>query len=146
MGATAFTDRASGKTADEAYRHAVDQALYWNGHGGYTGTIAEKDGFVIYDLPVLPPLDESYAALGRGWMSDPLQRYANALGSQPAYDTEDSVYPVIRQGARDRKFLVERLGERKFKEIADTYDEKWGPAVAIRLSDGEWGFMGYASR
>ena len=49
MGAYAFRTRAQGATAEEAFRAAVDQARYESGHGGYTGTLAEKasDGFVM---------------------------------------------------------------------------------------------------
>lgn len=49
MGGTTFEtfvpagDRAS--TAEEAFRVARDDAAHESGHGGYTGTIAEKPGF-----------------------------------------------------------------------------------------------------
>jgi hypothetical protein len=39
-----YTDWPSAK---EAFRSAVDQARYEYGHGGYTGTIAEKGEFVM---------------------------------------------------------------------------------------------------
>ena len=42
MGATEFFTTSSGKTAQEAFRSAVEEAQYEYGHGGYTGTIAEK--------------------------------------------------------------------------------------------------------
>ncbi len=45
MGAEQFTCKARGKTAKEAFRAAVEEARYENGHGGYTGTIAEKSDF-----------------------------------------------------------------------------------------------------
>ena len=142
MGATTFTARASGTTVGEAFRYAVEQAYYWHGHGGYTGTIAEKNEYVEYELPPLPAItDDDVPA----WMSDIVQRYSNALGSDPAYDTEDSEYPVYRQAARDRTFLVERLGADTVETIAMTYQSKWGAAVAIRVGEQEWAFMGYAS-
>jgi hypothetical protein len=34
-------------SVEEAFRHAQDNARYMYGHGGYTGTIAEKPGFVM---------------------------------------------------------------------------------------------------
>jgi len=37
---------AKGKTAQEAFDAAVAQARHEYGHGGYTGTIAEKQTFV----------------------------------------------------------------------------------------------------
>jgi hypothetical protein len=47
MGATVFMQRAKGATAKEAFAEAVRQAQYDWGHAGYTGTVAEKDSFVI---------------------------------------------------------------------------------------------------
>lgn len=47
MGASVFMDYGSGKTAKEAFNALVEDARYTNGHGGYTGTIAEKDEFKI---------------------------------------------------------------------------------------------------
>jgi hypothetical protein len=46
MGASEFFTAASGKTVKEAFRSAIEEAQYESGHGGYTGTIAEKDSFV----------------------------------------------------------------------------------------------------
>ena len=45
MGAEQFSARASGRTAQEAFGRAVQEAQYEHGHGGYTGTIAEKSKF-----------------------------------------------------------------------------------------------------
>lgn len=47
MGAEVFFDEVSGETAKEAFNEAVRQARYNFGHAGYTGTIAEKDDFVV---------------------------------------------------------------------------------------------------
>jgi len=60
MGATSFFTTATGKTVREAYKSAVDDAYYWNGHGGYTGTIAEKSGFIEFSVPLaeLPTRDD----------------------------------------------------------------------------------------
>lgn len=45
MGAEFFETKSNGKSVEEAFKKAVDQALYDHGHSGYTGTIAEKDEF-----------------------------------------------------------------------------------------------------
>jgi hypothetical protein len=45
MGAADFITKAVGKTAKEAFNNARNDALYEYGHGGYTGTIAEKHSF-----------------------------------------------------------------------------------------------------
>lgn len=51
MGAEQFFTYASGKDAREAFSRAVQEARYEHGHGGYTGTIAEKHSFTIIECP-----------------------------------------------------------------------------------------------
>jgi hypothetical protein len=51
MGSDTFRTRASGKTANDAFNNAVREAQYESGHGGYSGTIAEKNCFQMIDLP-----------------------------------------------------------------------------------------------
>jgi hypothetical protein len=47
MGASEFFTTSFGDTAQAAFRSAVEEAQYESGHGGYTGTIAEKDDFKL---------------------------------------------------------------------------------------------------
>jgi len=51
MGACTFSTVAHGVDANDAFKSAVECARYEHGHGGYTGTIAEKQRFVMIDLP-----------------------------------------------------------------------------------------------
>lgn len=51
MGGTTFTDTGRGATAQEAFTNACSEAQYEHGHGGYTGTIAEKHDFIEIPLP-----------------------------------------------------------------------------------------------
>ena len=51
MGACEFFTSATGDTAKNAFMAAAEAARYESGHGGYTGTIAEKYQFVMIDLP-----------------------------------------------------------------------------------------------
>jgi len=52
MGAADFSTTALGKTAEDAFSTAIHEAAYEYGHGGYTGTIAEKggDGFIQFTV------------------------------------------------------------------------------------------------
>lgn len=43
-------------TAGKAFSHAHEKACYNHGHGGYTGTIAEKEGFEIIAREKRPTL------------------------------------------------------------------------------------------
>ena len=45
MGASEFFTPASGKDVKEAFANAVSHARHEYGHGGYTGTIAEKHDY-----------------------------------------------------------------------------------------------------
>lgn len=47
MGACTFAVVEKGKSAQDAFDRATAGARYEYGHGGYTGTIAEKDEFVM---------------------------------------------------------------------------------------------------
>ena len=51
MGADTFRATARAKSASEAFDMLYDQAKYDHGHAGYTGTIAEKPGFRIFEPP-----------------------------------------------------------------------------------------------
>lgn len=51
MGATTFDVVSEGPTAKEAFGTATSEARHLYGHGGYTGTIAEKRSFVVIPLP-----------------------------------------------------------------------------------------------
>jgi len=51
MGADQFWTSGWGANASAAFQEAVNDAKYESGHGGYTGTIAEKDSFLLFDPP-----------------------------------------------------------------------------------------------
>jgi hypothetical protein len=47
MGAEYFSEVVEGNTAKEAFNNAVEEAQFEYGHGGYSGTIAEKTSFTM---------------------------------------------------------------------------------------------------
>lgn len=60
MGGQTFWQEARGKTAREAFNAAREQALHEHGHGGYTGSIAEKHDFVmIVRTPGCTPMQQA---------------------------------------------------------------------------------------
>lgn len=53
MGAAGFTEIATGPNAKDAFSQIRDEARYEYGHGGYSGTIAEKGSFeLVTNQPV----------------------------------------------------------------------------------------------
>lgn len=65
------------------FRAAVERAKYEHGHGGYTGTIAEKDTFVLFE----PPKGQgaNAARLVQGYDGKALDTLLNALEKDPAF-------------------------------------------------------------
>lgn len=57
MGACEFEVTVKAKTANEAFDSAVQRAQWESGHGGYSGTIAEKHGFKL--IAVVETLKEA---------------------------------------------------------------------------------------
>lgn len=122
MGADHFTTIALGKTVSEAFSKAQRDAAYEYGHGGYTGTIAEKDGFVTITVP-------------KGTTAEKLI----AKGHEAAWAWEQAKY---REGYKPKateraawKYLVAKLGEydaERFMELA--HGDKWGPALALEVT------------
>jgi hypothetical protein len=47
MGGCTFSNVGQGKTAKEAFKSLCHEATYEHGHGGYSGTIAEKRDFIM---------------------------------------------------------------------------------------------------
>ncbi|MGW3651101.1 hypothetical protein [Streptomyces sp. NPDC000878] len=63
MGSTGFSVTQSGASAKEAFDAAFEEAQFEHGHGGYTGSIAEKDSYtVISESVVDQPIAEEYAS------------------------------------------------------------------------------------
>ena len=121
MGAVNFECEARGKTVSDAYSTAVEDARYWHGHGGYTGTIAEKHGFTEYIVP-------------DGKAADVIALLVNASDA----DWDDKCKPALEA-------LGAIVGHDTAKRMCATYNDKWGPAVAIKMSSNTWHFSGYAS-
>ena len=45
MGGCGFGNTGKGRSASEVFQQLKNDAMYEHGHGGYSGTIAEKPGF-----------------------------------------------------------------------------------------------------
>lgn len=172
MGATNFEVIATGKTAREAFLSAVDEARYWNGHGGYTGTIAEKPGFTEFVVPLaeLPERKcevESYDPKSKSRVvtlvpERAIDRLGNAIYdcrfelddeiSVPRWVKPENTEEYIKEQTERRErtkadidFFVSKMGLTKWKQMCELYDSKWDNAVAIKTGNDEWLFCGMAS-
>ena len=132
MGATTFIIESSGKTAREAFNSAVEDAQWESGHGGYTGTIAEKAGrgfTMITPNPV--KLQEHFKNELKNAKEELKKRKAN--GGCWIEHLERRVKLLTSQARRKRFEPMEianaliDMGDRRI-------DDKWGPAGCIDLT------------
>jgi len=127
MGAASFRSINTGDTAADAYDQAVAEAQYEYGHGGYTGTIAEKDGFILVPLPAGVDAEAVVSALALAQFAD----------SDYATDQEEAAVATA--------FLAQHFGHAKSErarllnaeKMQDTYLDKWGPALCFKLTQTE---------
>jgi hypothetical protein len=88
MGGTTFECTAKGDSVREAYDEAVRQAQYDYGHSGYTGTIAECDGYVVIDSAGPMDLDQA-SAFGRKLIDEDDRRISDKWGPAGAIALAD---------------------------------------------------------
>ena len=124
MGACSFSTVAVGKTADDAMRAAREAAYWEHGHGGYTGTIAEKDGYVEFTLPTRITAARFTEVV---W---------NAVHEK--WGNEGRAYENLKPNPTPNLDLLAKwLGKTAAASIVRVVDEKWGPCVAVRLGATE---------
>lgn len=139
MGACDFETVAFGKTARDAFNSATDSARYEYGHGGYTGSIAEKDGFVVIDRPKA----RKTADLVR-WIAS-----VQELDDDPQWITPvNKEYDRRVKLADGRKFDIAKDTPKPLWgwviRHAATYHSKYGAALCMELSYAE--AMAYKTR
>lgn len=172
MGATEMSVDNNGPSVDEAYKDQVDHDLYEYGHSGYTGTLAEKDGFILIPRPPRYTAEKVEATFWLAesyywwleWGSNP--KTGPVKGGKAALDLLKKWYPGGDLDARGRgagmtmqSWMVGGLIVDWEYLLRSVLDEKWGPAIAIEQSPAErkqgwnnlprghkvWTFFGLAS-
>lgn len=118
MGADTFITIGSGKTFDEAFRAAVKQAQWEYGHGGYTGTIAEKG----------QAKDCSDLFAGYKGIADKTKLKIADLALLYSYYAYATATPKGDMKSVWTKYhsIIARL--------SDVCDDKWGPAAGFELT------------
>lgn len=143
MGANDFETTALGRTPGEAFDAAHAEALYMDGHGGYTGTIAEKPGFTFFGT--VPPRWKSEDYVRAIWARGAQLRDARderaerdwAKRTGTTYPTPKRL-PLTTWEKRERA-LLKRLATAGLNvdRAADLVEDKWGPAVCIEVVGAE---------
>jgi hypothetical protein len=141
MGATTFRTTSLGRDVGDAYRQAVDHARWESGHGGYTGTIAEKSGYVLYEIPqgvrcsasrFADLVNEAAYLAETNDLTEDLEYYRSRLTKTEIRKREAEIRKEEKLRNRFFASLNPALA-RVVKEAAPVYDDKWGPAVAIEV-------------
>ena len=122
MGADQYMNAGKGKTADIAFKKVTENARHNHGHGGYSGTIAEKHSIVEFPRP-------------KGMRRATVLKAVRDLGRMQ-YDGDGNMQTASVQ-AKYPKLDIAWMSE--------VYEDKWGPSLAIELAKGEYLFAGWAS-
>jgi hypothetical protein len=148
MGAWLDSRTGYGKTAGEAFRQAHDQAAWEEGHGGYTGSIAEKHDASIFACPTSPKGTKMKASKFKALIIDAME-----LSSEEELDREEADAKRFYKGAARQQQLkwirASRRERKKFERqagfaldavlrAAEVANDKWGPAVGIELHGVEY--------
>lgn len=121
MGATDFRNELVGKDLKVEFQRAVEEALWEHGHGGYTGTIAEKDGYVY---------------LGRLPARMTIDRLEQLIWQFEEWSYRNDEYNR-NGGRRPGPNPVPEAWRSFIKKAYPIYRDKWGPAVVVELRDTE---------
>lgn len=153
MGACDFSDIVRAPKLEDAFNEARQRALYDYGHAGYTGTIAEKPGYIYFELP----LNKVRKLKGIEHTPDEIVRRINNVIGFMDYDGRQALsLDELKNlkikaktweynARRDAVALLSVMGHNKFIELISRYYDKWGPAIAFKVAPKTWAFMGMAS-
>lgn len=101
MGAADFYNEGLGKTPEEAFGATRDRAAWEHGHGGYTGTIAEKYDFMLIERPARVTARALVDTIAQAWSDE------------------------------KAKAKLAKWYPHTHERIFATYDDKWGPCLAV---------------
>ncbi len=167
MGANSFETYHDGANVETAFAEAVQAAAWEHGNGGYTGTIAEKDDFII--ITEQPISYDEATRLARDLLTRKDPRVADKWGPAGAIPVKQTTRTVrldnlptpalggspdrqlarVTRIARDRALITEAEtvteGYRLFPEGFSLTVAKDPAAVTAQTEPDGWLFFGWAS-
>ncbi|MBD3262054.1 MAG: hypothetical protein GF334_10390 [Candidatus Altiarchaeales archaeon] len=134
MGADTFFVRVKGKTARDAFREAVEDARHWSGHGGYTGTIAEKSDYVMI-TPNTARLQEHFKAELRVERQRLRElRKSTHIHNQWNIELCEKRIKDLAPKARRKRHTPDEVANALIDMDDRRICDKWGPAGCIDLT------------
>jgi hypothetical protein len=134
MGAEQFCVVAHGKTAQDAFNRAVDAAAYEYGHGGYTGSIAEKHEYALVQVP--DDFPQIKVPLLVQWAQSVFLVEPDELKDTRKRRKQWSTYERLVQ-IGTTWYLMPKAVPPKWRPLVARWsgygDDKWGPAVCVEL-------------
>ncbi len=150
MGANWDDGVSVGRNADEAFTNLTEDAAWEHGHGGYSGTMAEKDSFILAGtLPARVTFQDLLAAMFRTreverhghWVErtygDVEETYTDYKGIERTVTTRECVKVTKRRKSPLPKALQNPAGERIVRAFLAADSDKWGPAAGVELNARE---------
>ena len=134
MGATIFQNIETGKTAQEAFDKAVEEAHWMHGHGGYSGTIAEKHGFTEFPRP---------KGMKRETVLKMVRQLVDVKFTCDCHPEEQMA--CFDKGKPNVAPLQALYPKCNILKMYNVYDDKWGPSLCMTLPNNEYLFAGWAS-
>ena len=126
MGGMEFCSDSKGKDVKDAFNKAHEAAAWESGHGGYTGTIAEKHTAI--ELKYTTRFKRrSYLYTDGKELAAALRRGRASL----SWGTEGVDTPQLKELRRVAKKM--KIPWERIELAATIYDDKWGPALAVRI-------------
>ena len=143
MGGTTFTQTVVAPDAATAFSRASEEAAWEYGHGGYTGTIAEKPGYRMLAMPSGLPEDvtpDDIVTLALElWSDTPLEIRRSKVDDSKGY----------KRWVADTPITLDESFRPAIAAIHDAVDDKWGDAGCFEVTKPEgpktFLFFGWAS-
>lgn len=135
MGGNTFEEISFGKDARDAFSKAIDEARHFHGHGGYTGTIAEKSSYTFITDTFSEMKKRIKAKMSR--VRDEIRaEKAKRKKDRDTFALNDLREELVRlqyanrikasSGAFGLANMLTEMNDRRI-------DDKWGPAGCIEI-------------
>lgn len=147
MGAVEFEAIGIGRDAREAFIKAVEDAQWEYGHGGYTGSIAEKPSYSLIALPPRISSQKFMDWIGAMVYSDHLDWEKKELRRLEAERAPRGQGEARRKRKADLRRII-KDAEKEARSVPEEHrelvrracaiwDDKWGPALGWELPASE---------